>query len=59
MNFILMIINHLDLNGNKMSNFEFDITPKIIEAKEGKTLNKPFRTPKGPKSFLFTSRTKR
>ncbi len=46
-----MIINHLDLNGNKMSDFEFDITPKIIEAKEGKTLNKPFRTPKGPKKF--------
>ena len=46
-----MTINHLDLNGNKMSDFEFDITPKIIEAKEGKTLNKPFRTPKGPKKF--------
>jgi hypothetical protein len=28
-----------------------DWTDKIIEAKEKKTLNKPFRTPKGPKKF--------
>jgi hypothetical protein len=30
---------------------EIDFTDQIIEAKEGKTLNKPFRTPKGPKKF--------
>ena len=30
---------------------EIDFTQKIIEAKEKKTLNKPFRTPKGPKKF--------
>ena len=28
-----------------------DFSDKIIEAKEKKTLNKPFRTPKGPKKF--------
>ncbi len=28
-----------------------DFSDKIIEAKEGKTLNKPFRTPGGPKKF--------
>jgi hypothetical protein len=33
---------------NKM---EIDFTNQIIKAKEGKTLNKPFRTPKGPKKF--------
>ena len=30
---------------------EIDFTNQIVEAKEGKTLNKPFRTPKGPKKF--------
>tara|TARA_B100000131_G_scaffold5517_1_gene5689 strand:+ start:494 stop:1216 length:723 start_codon:yes stop_codon:yes gene_type:complete len=30
---------------------EIDFTNQIIKAKEGKTLNKPFRTPKGPKKF--------
>ena len=30
---------------------EIDFTQKIIEAKEKKTLNKPFRTPGGPKKF--------
>ena len=30
---------------------EIDFTNQIIEAKEKKTLNKPFRTPKGPKKF--------
>ena len=30
---------------------EIDFTDKIIEAKEKKTLNKPFRTPSGPKKF--------
>ena len=30
---------------------EVDFTDQIIKAKEGKTLNKPFRTPKGPKKF--------
>ena len=30
---------------------EIDFTKKIIEAKEKKTLNKPFRTPGGPKKF--------
>ena len=33
---------------NKM---EIDFTKQIIEAKEKKTLNKPFRTPGGPKKF--------
>jgi len=28
-----------------------DLTNHILSAKEGKTLNKPFRTPKGPKKF--------
>lgn len=28
-----------------------DLTEQIVEAKEGKTLNKPFRTPSGPKKF--------
>ena len=28
-----------------------DLTPQIIAEKEKKTLNKPFRTPKGPKKF--------
>jgi len=28
-----------------------DLTNHILAAKEGKTLNKPFRTPKGPKKF--------
>ena len=28
-----------------------DFTDKILEAKEKKTLNKPFRTPGGPKKF--------
>lgn len=28
-----------------------DLTNRILAAKEGKTLNKPFRTPKGPKKF--------
>ncbi len=31
---------------------EVDFTQQIIQAKESKTLNKPFRTPKGPKKFL-------
>ena len=31
--------------------FEVDFSAVIIEAKENKTLNKPFRTPKGPKKF--------
>ena len=41
-----MIINHLDLNGNKMRHaMEFDITPEIIKGeREAKLLNKPFRT---------------
>jgi hypothetical protein len=30
---------------------EIDLTHQIIEAKEKKTLNKPFRTPNGPKKF--------
>ena len=30
---------------------EVDFTQQIIQAKEGKTLNKPFRTSKGPKKF--------
>lgn len=30
---------------------EIDFTKQILEAKEKKTLNKPFRTPKGPKKF--------
>ena len=30
---------------------EVDFTDQIIKAKEGKTLNKPFRTPGGPKKF--------
>ena len=30
---------------------EVDFTQQITQAKEGKTLNKPFRTPKGPKKF--------
>lgn len=32
-----------------MSNFDF--SDDIVKAKEGKTLNKPFRTPSGPKKF--------
>ena len=28
-----------------------DFTDQIIAEKENKTLNKPFRTPKGPKKF--------
>ena len=31
--------------------FEVDFSAAITEAKEKKTLNKPFRTPKGPKKF--------
>ena len=31
---------------------EIDLTSKIVAANENKTLNKPFRTPKGPKKFL-------
>ena len=31
--------------------YTIDLSDKIIEAKEKKTLNKPFRTPKGPKKF--------
>jgi len=31
--------------------FEFDLTPQIVQAKENKTLNKPFRTSGGPKKF--------
>lgn len=30
---------------------EINFTKKILAAKENKTLNKPFRTPKGPKKF--------
>ena len=30
---------------------EIDFTKKILAANENKTLNKPFRTPKGPKKF--------
>ena len=30
---------------------ELDFTPQIIAEKEKKTLNKPFRTPNGPKKF--------
>ena len=30
---------------------EIDLSPKIRAANEDKTLNKPFRTPKGPKKF--------
>ena len=30
---------------------EIDFTAQILQAKEKKTLNKPFRTPKGPKKF--------
>ena len=36
----------------KKNIIEIDVSAKItIAAKEGKTLNKPFRTPKGPKKF--------
>ena len=31
--------------------YTIDLSDKIIEAKEKKTLNKPFRTPGGPKKF--------
>ena len=31
--------------------YEIDLTFEATAAKEGKTLNKPFRTPKGPKKF--------
>tara|TARA_R100000008_G_scaffold53867_1_gene32770 strand:+ start:148 stop:750 length:603 start_codon:yes stop_codon:yes gene_type:complete len=31
--------------------YTIDLSEKIIEAKEKKTLNKPFRTPGGPKKF--------
>ena len=34
-----------------MISMEVDFTKQIIQAKENKTLNKPFRTPKGPKKF--------
>ena len=34
-----------------MNNMEIDFSDQIISAKEEKTLNKPFRTPKGPKKF--------
>jgi hypothetical protein len=30
---------------------EMDFSEQYVQAKEGKTLNKPFRTPKGPKKF--------
>ncbi len=30
---------------------EIDLSKYLVEAKEKKTLNKPFRTPKGPKKF--------
>tara|TARA_Y100001963_G_scaffold93431_1_gene128685 strand:+ start:35975 stop:37201 length:1227 start_codon:yes stop_codon:yes gene_type:complete len=30
---------------------EMDFSGQYVQAKEGKTLNKPFRTPKGPKKF--------
>jgi hypothetical protein len=33
------------------NNHEIDFTAQIIAAKEKKTLNKPFRTPNGPKKF--------
>ena len=36
---------------NRRQKMEIDFTKKIIEAKEKKTLNKPFRTPGGPKKF--------
>lgn len=35
----------------KKSEILVDLSQDIIKAKEGKTLNKPFRTPKGPKKF--------
>ena len=35
----------------KKSEILVDFSQEIIKAKEGKTLNKPFRTPKGPKKF--------
>ena len=35
----------------KKSEILVDFSENIIEAKEKKTLNKPFRTPKGPKKF--------
>ena len=35
----------------KRQEIKLDFSQEIIEAKEGKTLNKPFRTPKGPKKF--------
>ena len=31
--------------------YDIDFSDKIAEAKEKKTLNKPFRTPNGPKKF--------
>lgn len=31
--------------------YDIDFSDKIVEAKEKKTLNKPFRTPDGPKKF--------
>ena len=30
---------------------EIDLSKYLVEAKEKKTLNKPFRTPQGPKKF--------
>tara|TARA_B100000131_G_scaffold258599_1_gene253915 strand:+ start:969 stop:1718 length:750 start_codon:yes stop_codon:yes gene_type:complete len=36
---------------SRKDEISIDFSDKIIEAKEGKTLNKPFRTPSGPKKF--------
>ena len=36
-----------------------DFTDQILEAKEKKTLNKPFRTPGGPKKFSVMSKMKK
>ena len=40
-----------------MSNFDF--SDDIVKAKEGKTLNKPFRTPVALRSSPFMLRTRR
>ena len=39
--------------------YEFDFSQEILAEKEKKTLNKPFRTPSGPKSFRFMLRMKK
>ena len=39
------------MKNNNKNTFEFDFSDDIRAEKEKKTLNKPFRTPKGPKKF--------